>query len=100
MTGLENPAKCGQGVAEMAGKKAGASFRMPANPTVKLPKEMFADLWWVARVEKRGPGDILKEMCGVALAARRKRVEAKVAQLVKLDEREDQIVSEEALPAE
>ena len=71
-----------------------ASSKMPTSTTVKLDKGLFADLWWVARVEKKSPGDLLRELAGVQITARRKMHEPTIAKLVKHDAAEDQIVSQ------
>ncbi len=70
------------------------SSKMPSSPTVKIDKKMFDDLWWVCRVEQVSPADVLKELAGVQIAARRKLYEAVIAKLVKSDELADQALSQ------
>jgi hypothetical protein len=88
------------GVRLVAKKSGPASSKMPTSPTVKLDKQMFEDVWWAARVEGKSPGEILKEIAGVQAAARRKRHETAIAKLAKLDEAEDEIVTQAKQSAE
>lgn len=68
-----------------------SSSRVPRSPTVKLSQRFFESLWWVARVDDRSPGDIIEELCSVQVAARRKKHEATIAELVKMDAAEDRL---------
>lgn len=81
------------GVQDVAKKKmATESTRLPKSPTVKLDKQMHEDLWWYCRATKQVPGDVLRELCGTQVAVRRKSKEAKIAELMRLDAEEDQVV--------
>lgn len=87
-----NPSPVGVGIVGKQ-KNGPVSAKVPASSAVKLEREMFVDVWWICRVEGKAPGDLLKELAGVQAAARRKRHEAVIAKLAKLDEAEDEIVS-------
>lgn len=79
---------------QIVAKAPRASSKIPASPTVKMDKDQFADVWWICRVEGKSPAELLLELAGTQTAARRKRHEAVIAKLVKLDEAEDQTVAQ------
>lgn len=59
--------------------------KVPKVPTVKLGREHFEAVWWIARVEGKSPAEVLQELCGAQSAARFKRYTDDVAKLKKLD---------------
>jgi hypothetical protein len=75
-------------------KKEPESHKLPKSPTVKLEKEFFSALWWVGRVEGRPLADILKELAALGVSARRKRYEADVEKLRKIDAAELEAVTQ------
>ena len=73
--------------------KQSGSAKFPKGETVKLSKRFFEALWWVARVENRTAGEILEELAGVQIFARRKKYESTVAQLMKSDAAEAAVLA-------
>jgi hypothetical protein len=75
-------------------KKEPESHKLPKSPTVKLEKEFFAALWWVGRVEGRPLADILKDLASLSVSTRRKRYEADVEKLRRIDAAELEAVTQ------
>jgi hypothetical protein len=74
------------------------SPKMPTSSSVKIDRELFEDIWWTCRCEKRDgkpltPAQLLSELAAVGAAARAKRYEAAIHKLAKIDAEEAQVVS-------
>ena len=67
---------------------------LPKSSTVKLLPETFEAVWWVARVEGKSPGEVIADMLGVTLAARRKSIDAQVERLKRLDDETAKVEAE------
>jgi hypothetical protein len=75
-----------------------ASPKTPPSSAVKLDRDMFINLWWICRCEKGEddrpltPADVLLQLAGQQLEAWRKRYDAKIAKLSKLDQAEAEVL--------